>query len=212
MPAYWYCSASPPLVPWSALLPSTAKPPAGTMTSDAMTCVSVPPALIPELIVQFLRLIAERLVLKTSNHSPPGVLSSTLPGLPISSVMTIGGGGGGVFTVNDAVPGTPLAAVAVTVTGPPAETPVARPVALTVAIAGFDVVHVNVVVVVLPPASFPVAVNWAVWPTFTEVEDGATTTEATGAGPPPPLQLWVALALLRGATAPAAKSVASVPL
>ena len=63
----------------------------------------------------------------------------------------------------------------------PAATPVTRPAADTVAIAGFELVQVTArPASALPIASRGVAESWAVPPTKTFAEVGLTTTEATG--------------------------------
>src|SRR5207253_1363090 len=82
-------------------------------------------------------------------------------------------------TVTVAMPLFP-SLVAVIVTDP-AATPVTRPVADTVAIAGLALVHMMArPASTLPAASFGVAVSCAVPPTKTVAVAGLTTTEATG--------------------------------
>ncbi len=67
------------------------------------------------------------------------------------------------------------------VTGPPAATPVTRPLLLTVASEVLPEVHVITrPVSTFPFASFVVAVSCTVWPAVTLAVAGATVTEATG--------------------------------
>src|SRR5688500_4825092 len=85
------------------------------------------------------------------------------------------------------VPATPLAAVATIKTPVPSATPVTRPLALTVASDGLELVQVNVVGDTVPPASRPVAVSCRVPATVTLVGLGVTSTVTTGpTGPPHP--------------------------
>src|SRR5260370_295595 len=85
-------------------------------------------------------------------------------------------------TVSEAVPAM-APEVAVRVTGPPAFTPVATPLALTVAIVLSDEVHVAVLVrfCVVPSEKCPVALNGAVFPTATDVLAGATVIDVSAA-------------------------------
>src|SRR5258708_16394905 len=87
-----------------------------------------------------------------------------------------------VVTVSEAVPAIAPGA-AVRVTGPPAFTPVATPLALTVAIVLSDEVHVAVLVrfCVVPSEKCPVALNGAVFPTATDALAGATVIDVSTA-------------------------------
>src|SRR5258708_9369117 len=71
--------------------------------------------------------------------------------------------------------------VAVRVTGPPAFTPVATPLALTAAMVVSDEVHVAVLVrfCVVPSEKCPVALNGAVFPTATDALTAATVIDVT---------------------------------
>src|SRR2546422_8095146 len=82
-------------------------------------------------------------------------------------------------TVTVAVPLFP--SLVTVIVADPAATPVTSPVADTVAMAGFALVHVIARPVrTLPAASLGVAVSCAVLPTKTFVVAGLTATEATG--------------------------------
>src|SRR5258708_15838008 len=87
-----------------------------------------------------------------------------------------------VVTVSEAVPAIAPGA-AVRVTGPPAFTPVATPLALTVAIVLSDEVHVAVLVrfCVVPSEKCPVALNGAVFPTATVALAGDTEIDCSTA-------------------------------
>src|SRR5215472_3807206 len=94
------------------------------------------------------------------------------------------GGGGGAVTVSDAVPLTPENE-AVIVSGPPAATPVATPVLLTmVASLGMAEVHAACVVrfCVEPSEYLPVAVKATVVPTVIVSGFGVTTIDCSVGG------------------------------
>src|SRR5687767_8965859 len=93
-----------------------------------------------------------------------------------------GGGGGGAVTVTAEVPERP-SLVAVIVTGPPAATPLTRPVFETEATPGLlELQLIDRPVNRLPDASRRVAASCRVCPVEMLPVAGATTTVATGAG------------------------------
>jgi hypothetical protein len=118
----------------------------------------------------------------------------------VTRVMTVAPAG---LTVIAAEPWTPLAAVAVIVTGvADGATPVTTPAAFTAATASFDDVHVKVVVDGLPCASRPIAESASVDPTLDRRGGRRDVTVTTGPATGAPT------ALLRGVGRPAVKSSA----
>ena len=134
--------------------------------------------------------------------------------------LTVTDATGTGFTVTAALPLFPsLVAVIVTAL---AATPVTSPVADTVAIAGFELVHVTTrPVSMLPAASSGVAVSCTVAPTSTTAVTGLTVTEAAGTrvtvtAAPPILPSLVAVIVADPAATPVprplAETVATAPL
>jgi hypothetical protein len=106
------------------------------------------------------------------------VVPTTTDGLGGATVTVATGGG---VTVTLAVPFTP-SLVAVIVAGPPAATPVTRPLLETVATELSELVHVTLRPVSIPPsASSGVALSCTVPPAAIEGVGGVTATDATGA-------------------------------
>src|SRR6266853_1043568 len=117
----------------------------------------------------------------TRRIAPPRPAAVVVPN-PIAPGNTGNGPEDAVRTVIDAVPLLP-SLVAVIVTGPPAATPVTRPLPFTLAIVlSLDCQVITRPVSGLPLASFGVAVSCTVPPTATLAEAGVTVTEATGTG------------------------------
>ena len=130
---------------------------------------------------------------KRTESGPPSMMTLLVPLVmkfaspwPMSSTRTTSScalpGGGSAITVSVASPKTPLAAVARMIAVPTA-TPVARPAASTVATAGLDELHVQVVEVGRPSASTAEAVKVYVDPVVMVVDDGTTLTVTGGPGP-----------------------------
>jgi hypothetical protein len=107
--------------------------------------------------------------------------------VPPTTILTIAGltvtvATGTSVTVIALVPAL-VSEVAVIVTGPPAATPLTRPLASTVARAASLVLHVTVrPVITLPAASLVTAESCCVPPATTLAEAGPTVTVATGIG------------------------------